>query len=60
MTINSYLVMNPGLLPGTAQEKIEGVPTKEPTYGLPALWIKEEAKEKAMANGYTELTYLPF
>ena len=25
LTINSYLVMNPGLLPGTAQEKIERI-----------------------------------
>lgn len=46
---NYYLAMNPG---GTA-EKIEGLPTKEPTYGLPALWIKEDAKEKALAKGFT-------
>ncbi len=46
---NYYLAMNPG----TAEGKIEGVPTKEPTYGLPAIWIKESAKENALTKGYT-------
>jgi flagellar biosynthesis protein FlhA len=46
---NYYLAMNPG----TAEEKIDGIPTHEPTYGLPALWIKENAKESALAKGYT-------
>ena len=46
---NCYLAINPG----TVEEKIDGVPTKEPTYGLPAFWIKEEVKESAIAKGYT-------
>jgi flagellar biosynthesis protein FlhA len=46
---NYYLAMNPG----TAEEDIDGIPTKEPTYGLPALWIKENAKEDALTKGYT-------
>ncbi len=46
---NYYMAINPG----TVDEKIDGIPTKEPTYGLPAFWIKEEAKEKAMTKGYT-------
>jgi flagellar biosynthesis protein FlhA len=46
---NYYLAMNPG----TVDEKIDGIPTHEPTYGLPALWIKENAKENAIAKGYT-------
>jgi flagellar biosynthesis protein FlhA len=46
---NYYLAMNPG----TADEEIDGIPTTEPTYGLPALWIKESAKETALAKGYT-------
>jgi len=46
---NYYLAMNPG----TADEEIDGIATTEPTYGLPALWIKESAKENAMAKGYT-------
>jgi flagellar biosynthesis protein FlhA len=46
---NYYLAMNPG----TAEEEIDGIATTEPTYGLPALWIKESAKENALAKGYT-------
>jgi flagellar biosynthesis protein FlhA len=46
---NCYLAMNPG----TVDEKIDGIATTEPTYGLPAIWIKENAKENAMAKGYT-------
>jgi len=46
---NYYLAMNPG----TVDEKIDGIPTHEPTYGLPALWIKANAKENAIAKGYT-------
>ncbi|MBI9085909.1 MAG: flagellar biosynthesis protein FlhA [Desulfobacterales bacterium] len=46
---NYYLAMNPG----AGEARIEGVPTKEPTYGLPAVWIKPETREKAMAEGYT-------
>ncbi len=39
--------------PGTVQTKVEGIETTEPVYGLPALWIKSENKEKAELNGYT-------
>jgi flagellar biosynthesis protein FlhA len=46
---NYYLAMNPGVV----QEKIDGIQTKEPTYGLPAIWIKENDKESAIAKGYT-------
>jgi len=46
---NHWLAMNPG----SAEAEIDGIPTKEPTYGLPALWIKESAKENALAKGYT-------
>jgi len=46
---NYHLAMNPG----TADEEIDGIPTHEPTYGLPALWIKESVKETALAKGYT-------
>ena len=46
---NHYLAMNPGAV----DEEIDGIPTQEPTYGLPALWIKENAKENALAKGYT-------
>nr|MDA8088502.1 flagellar biosynthesis protein FlhA [Nitrospiraceae bacterium] len=33
--------------------KIDGIPAREPAFGLPALWIKEDDREKARANGYT-------
>jgi len=46
---NYYLAMNPS----ATGEKIDGIATREPTYGLPALWIKEEVKEKALAKGFT-------
>jgi len=46
---NRYLAMNPG---ATAEE-VDGIPTKEPTYGLPALWIQEKDREDALAKGYT-------
>jgi flagellar biosynthesis protein FlhA len=38
---------------GTVQNKIEGIQTTEPVYGLPALWITSASKEKAELNGYT-------
>ena len=46
---NYYLAMNPG----TVKEEIDGISTKEPTYGLPAIWIKENVRESALAKGYT-------
>ena len=49
LMMNHYLAMDPGSTDG----KIGGVPTKEPTYGLPAFWIKEGAREDALAKGYT-------
>ncbi len=44
-----YLAMNPG----TAEKKIPGIETREPTFGLPAIWIKEEEREEAELAGYT-------
>ncbi|NDD29758.1 MAG: flagellar biosynthesis protein FlhA [Proteobacteria bacterium] len=36
-----------------ADEDIEGIETKEPAYGMPALWISENQKEEAEALGCT-------
>ncbi len=44
-----YLAMNTG---GVAEDLI-GVPTKEPAFGLPALWISPDLRDKAEAMGYT-------
>ncbi len=46
---NHFLAMNAG----SAAETIDGIPTQEPTYGLPALWIRESTREKAITAGYT-------
>ncbi|MGM9995858.1 MAG: FHIPEP family type III secretion protein, partial [Campylobacter sp.] len=32
---------------------IDGIPTKEPAFGLDALWIDSKSKEDAILNGYT-------
>jgi flagellar biosynthesis protein FlhA len=40
--------------PGTGQRGVvQGIPTKEPAFGLPALWVPEEAREQAQMAGYT-------
>lgn len=44
-----FLAMNPGI----AEGGIEGIPTKEPAFGLDALWIKEGQREEAQIKGYT-------
>ncbi len=38
---------------GAVKRKIEGIPTTEPAFNLPALWIKEEQKDEAQVAGYT-------
>ena len=44
-----FMAMDPGI----ATETIKGVPTKEPAFGLDALWISEDKKERAQMAGYT-------
>ncbi len=44
-----FLAMDPG---GTSQ-KIQGIPTVEPAFGLPAIWITHSQKEAADIAGYT-------
>ncbi len=38
---------------GTARGQVEGIPTKEPAFGLPATWVSELQKSRAEAMGYT-------
>jgi flagellar biosynthesis protein FlhA len=38
---------------GSVKGKIEGIETKEPTFGLKAYWIEEKLKDKAKLYGYT-------
>lgn len=44
-----YLAMESGRLIRT----VDGIPTREPTYNLPALWVPESKKEDAIVAGYT-------
>ncbi len=39
--------------PGNVQTPVPGVPTKEPAFGLDALWIPDVDKERAQFSGYT-------
>lgn len=40
--------------PGTGQRGlVQGIETKEPAFGLPALWVPEDAREQAQIAGYT-------
>lgn len=39
--------------PGNVLERIDGTPTKEPAFGLDALWIAPQRKEQAEMAGYT-------
>jgi len=47
--MGKYLAMNPG----TVTKEIEGEKTTEPAFGLPALWIDEDKRQKAERSGYT-------
>ncbi len=39
--------------PGNVTEKVRGIPTKEPAFGLDALWVSAQDKEQASYAGYT-------
>jgi len=41
------------LSPGEVEEEIYGIPTVEPTFGLPALWIQKSDREEAEILGYS-------
>ena len=44
-----YMAMNPGYV----EEEIIGIPTFEPSFHLPAIWITEGQRERAESLGYT-------
>ena len=44
-----YMAMNPGYV----EEEITGIPTFEPSFHLPAVWITEGQRERAESLGYT-------
>jgi flagellar biosynthesis protein FlhA len=39
--------------PGDASGKLQGIPTREPAFGLEAVWVQESARGEAEALGYT-------
>ena len=45
-------------IPGSDSEEMQGTPTTEPAFGLPALWIHELEQGQAELNGYTVVTPL--
>ncbi|MDW7667988.1 MAG: flagellar biosynthesis protein FlhA [Bacillota bacterium] len=44
-----YLAMNPE----DSDEKLEGIETREPAFGMPAYWIEEGEVDKAEMKGFT-------
>ncbi len=46
---DKFMAMDSGL----ATDEIEGIPTKEPAFGLEAIWIEADMKDEAIMKGYT-------
>ncbi|MFV0436165.1 MAG: flagellar biosynthesis protein FlhA [Desulfopila sp.] len=44
-----YMAMDPGMV----TETIKGIATTEPAFGLPAIWITADKKDRAQLAGYT-------
>lgn len=49
LMLGHYLALSPG----EEASPMEGIPTKDPAFGLSALWIPEAKADKASAAGYT-------
>jgi flagellar biosynthesis protein FlhA len=49
LMVDYYMAMDPG----DSSEHIDGIATKEPAYGLDALWIKPNQRDEATFRGYT-------
>ncbi|ATY85010.1 flagellar biosynthesis protein FlhA [Kyrpidia spormannii] len=49
LMLGYYLAISPGV----DDPRVVGVATKEPAFGLPALWIGPEMRERAELSGYT-------
>ena len=49
MMVDHLLAMDPG----TVIQPLDGVETKEPVFGLPAIWITSDLKDEAQYSGYT-------
>ncbi len=49
LMMDHFMAMNPG----TAEDEIDGIPTTEPAFGLPAIWITDSQRDRAEMLGYT-------
>lgn len=49
LVIGHWLAMSPGI----DDPSVVGIPTKEPAFGLPALWVSQDMRIRAEAAGYT-------
>jgi len=49
LMMDKFLAINPG----NASGKIDGSATSEPTFGLPAVWVTKENRERAQLMNYT-------
>jgi flagellar biosynthesis protein FlhA len=47
--VGQFLAINPGMVSGN----LPGLPTSDPAFGLPAVWIDASMREQAQAMGYT-------
>jgi flagellar biosynthesis protein FlhA len=47
--MGNYLCINPG----TVKEELSGEKTRDPAFGLPALWVGEDKRDEAERAGYT-------
>jgi flagellar biosynthesis protein FlhA len=47
--LGNHLCINPG----TVKEELSGEKTRDPTFGLPALWVSEDKRDEAERAGYT-------
>jgi flagellar biosynthesis protein FlhA len=46
---DAYMAMNPG----TATDELDGIQTREPAFGLPAVWVSASRRAEAEMMGYT-------
>ena len=44
-----YLAINPGRVTGA----LPGTATRDPAFGLPAVWVEAAVREQAQSLGYT-------
>ncbi len=47
------LAINPGGLGGEPRQTVPGTPTRDPAFGLPAIWIEPRTRDAAQVLGYT-------